>query len=201
MSAMIGTGERGTIWARPSAAASSLQVQRTMSAPPRPGHKSGPGCPRHRRSWSWSSTGRSPERRRRPPPTDGDLSGHPARGEELGGLFHTPSLPCPGFLRRRPTNRSNRGRRRRRPTQTRSDRSPGPGRGHQGGSVVTEIVHCVAGSMGRSCRRGVRSVWRFVDQPQRAVGRLDLVGCERTPNVITGCSEATETGPAAKAAG
>ncbi len=33
MSAMIGTGERGTIWARPSAAASSLQVQRTMSAP------------------------------------------------------------------------------------------------------------------------------------------------------------------------
>ena len=33
MSATIGTGERGTMWARPSAAASSLQVQRTMSAP------------------------------------------------------------------------------------------------------------------------------------------------------------------------
>ena len=33
MSATIGTGERGTMWASPSAAASSLQVQRTMSAP------------------------------------------------------------------------------------------------------------------------------------------------------------------------
>ncbi len=33
MSAMIGTGERGTICANPSAAASSLQVQRTMSHP------------------------------------------------------------------------------------------------------------------------------------------------------------------------
>ena len=33
MSAMIGTGERGMIRASPSAAASSLQVQRTMSAP------------------------------------------------------------------------------------------------------------------------------------------------------------------------
>ena len=33
MSATIGTGERGTIWARPSAASSSLQVQRTMSQP------------------------------------------------------------------------------------------------------------------------------------------------------------------------
>ena len=33
MSAMIGTGERGTICARPSAAASSLHVQRTMSQP------------------------------------------------------------------------------------------------------------------------------------------------------------------------
>ena len=33
ISAMIGTGERGTIWARPSAAASSLQVHRTISAP------------------------------------------------------------------------------------------------------------------------------------------------------------------------
>ena len=33
MSAMIGTGERGTIRARPSAAASSLQVHRTRSAP------------------------------------------------------------------------------------------------------------------------------------------------------------------------
>ncbi len=33
MSAMIGTGERGTICASPSAAASSLQVQRTMSQP------------------------------------------------------------------------------------------------------------------------------------------------------------------------
>ena len=33
MSATIGTGERGTMCARPSAAASSLQVQRTMSAP------------------------------------------------------------------------------------------------------------------------------------------------------------------------
>jgi hypothetical protein len=33
MSATIGTGERGTIWANPSAAASSLQVHRTMSAP------------------------------------------------------------------------------------------------------------------------------------------------------------------------
>ena len=32
MSATIGTGERGTICARPSAASSSLQVQRTMSA-------------------------------------------------------------------------------------------------------------------------------------------------------------------------
>src|ERR1700688_4606296 len=33
MSAMIGTGERGTMWASPSAAASSLHVHRTMSAP------------------------------------------------------------------------------------------------------------------------------------------------------------------------
>jgi hypothetical protein len=33
MSATIGTGERGTIWARPIAASSSLHVQRTMSAP------------------------------------------------------------------------------------------------------------------------------------------------------------------------
>ena len=33
MSATIGTGERGTIWARPSAASTSLQVQRTMSQP------------------------------------------------------------------------------------------------------------------------------------------------------------------------
>src|SRR3984957_6410528 len=33
MSATIGTGERGMIWANPSAAAISLQVQRTMSAP------------------------------------------------------------------------------------------------------------------------------------------------------------------------
>jgi hypothetical protein len=33
ISAMSGTGERGTIRARPSAASSSLQVQRTMSAP------------------------------------------------------------------------------------------------------------------------------------------------------------------------
>ena len=33
MSAMIGTGERGTICASPSAAASSLHVQRTMSHP------------------------------------------------------------------------------------------------------------------------------------------------------------------------
>ena len=33
MSATIGTGERGTIWAKPSAASFSLQVQRTMSAP------------------------------------------------------------------------------------------------------------------------------------------------------------------------
>ena len=33
MSAMIGTGERGTIWARPSAAACSLQVHLTMSHP------------------------------------------------------------------------------------------------------------------------------------------------------------------------
>jgi hypothetical protein len=33
MSAMIGTGERGTIWARPSAASCSLHVQRTMSQP------------------------------------------------------------------------------------------------------------------------------------------------------------------------
>ena len=33
MSAMIGTGDRGTIWASPSAASSSLQVQRTMSQP------------------------------------------------------------------------------------------------------------------------------------------------------------------------
>ncbi len=33
MSATIGTGERGTMWARPSAASTSLQVQRTMSAP------------------------------------------------------------------------------------------------------------------------------------------------------------------------
>ena len=30
---MSGTGERGTICASPSAAGSSLQVQRTMSAP------------------------------------------------------------------------------------------------------------------------------------------------------------------------
>ena len=30
---MIGTGDRGTMWASPSAAACSLQVQRTMSAP------------------------------------------------------------------------------------------------------------------------------------------------------------------------
>ena len=33
MSAMTGIGERGTIWARPSAAAASLHVQRTMSQP------------------------------------------------------------------------------------------------------------------------------------------------------------------------
>ena len=33
MSATIGTGDRGTIWASPSAASISLQVQRTMSAP------------------------------------------------------------------------------------------------------------------------------------------------------------------------
>ena len=33
MSAMIGTGERGTIWASPSAASASLHVQRTMSQP------------------------------------------------------------------------------------------------------------------------------------------------------------------------
>ena len=33
MSAMSGTGERGTIRASPSAASSSLQVHRTMSAP------------------------------------------------------------------------------------------------------------------------------------------------------------------------
>ena len=33
MSAMIGTGERGTIWASPSAASGSLHVQRTMSQP------------------------------------------------------------------------------------------------------------------------------------------------------------------------
>ena len=33
MSATIGTGERGTICASPSAASSSLHVQRTMSAP------------------------------------------------------------------------------------------------------------------------------------------------------------------------
>ena len=33
MSAMIGTGDRGTIWARPTAASGSLQVQRTMSQP------------------------------------------------------------------------------------------------------------------------------------------------------------------------
>jgi hypothetical protein len=33
MSATMGTGERGTIWASPSAAARSLHVQRTMSAP------------------------------------------------------------------------------------------------------------------------------------------------------------------------
>ena len=33
MSAMIGIGERGTIWASPSAASASLQVQRTMSQP------------------------------------------------------------------------------------------------------------------------------------------------------------------------
>ena len=33
MSATIGTGERGTIWASASAASTSLQVQRTMSAP------------------------------------------------------------------------------------------------------------------------------------------------------------------------
>ena len=33
MSAMIGTGDRGTICARPSAASVSLHVQRTMSAP------------------------------------------------------------------------------------------------------------------------------------------------------------------------
>ena len=33
MSATIGTGERGTMWASPSAASISLQVQRTMSAP------------------------------------------------------------------------------------------------------------------------------------------------------------------------
>ncbi|MNC94992.1 hypothetical protein D3C83_119930 [compost metagenome] len=33
MSAISGTGERGTIRAKPSAASSSLQVQRTMSAP------------------------------------------------------------------------------------------------------------------------------------------------------------------------
>ena len=33
MSAMIGIGERGTIWASPSAASSSLHVHRTMSQP------------------------------------------------------------------------------------------------------------------------------------------------------------------------
>jgi hypothetical protein len=33
MSAMIGTGDRGTIWASPSAASVSLHVHRTMSAP------------------------------------------------------------------------------------------------------------------------------------------------------------------------
>ena len=33
MSATIGTGERGTMRARPSAASISLQVQRTMSQP------------------------------------------------------------------------------------------------------------------------------------------------------------------------
>ena len=33
MSAMIGTGDRGTICASPSAASASLQVQRTMSQP------------------------------------------------------------------------------------------------------------------------------------------------------------------------
>ena len=33
MSAMIGTGDRGTISARPPAASASLQVMRTMSAP------------------------------------------------------------------------------------------------------------------------------------------------------------------------
>jgi len=33
MSATIGTGERGTIWARATAASGSLHVHRTMSAP------------------------------------------------------------------------------------------------------------------------------------------------------------------------
>jgi len=45
-----------TIWARPSAASRSLQVQRTMSARPPRARRSARACLRRRPSWWWSST-------------------------------------------------------------------------------------------------------------------------------------------------
>ena len=79
MSATIGTGERGTIWARPSAASALVAgAAHDVGSRPPPGRRSGRGSRRRRPSSSSSSTGRGSgrRRRRRPrPPGSGGSDG------------------------------------------------------------------------------------------------------------------------------